>query len=167
VHRRPGRSDSGFTLIELLVTLSIGAALFGLAGTSLSSWSSANAHKASRDEAVSALRNAAQRALSEGRTYCLSFAADGTWKTYRTSCGAAGVLISSGQGLNNKGSALAPAFTYLAGQTSDCTTAATPTSCAYFYPRGTASAGTVTVTRSGKPTYTVTVEQLTSRVYTN
>jgi hypothetical protein len=36
-------------------------------------------------------------------------------------------------------------------------------SCAYFYPRGTALAGNLNVSRSGK-TYSIHVERLTSRV---
>ncbi len=156
--------DRGFTLIELLVVLSIGAVLTGLAGTSLTGWSASNAHKGSRDEVVSALRNTAQRALTEGRTYCLAFGDSGTYKTYRRSCNAAGALVTDG-GVNSAGSSLSAAFTYVVGATSDCSTGTTVQSCAYFYPRGTASAGTVTITRPNQPTYTVTVEQLTSRVY--
>lgn len=157
-------SDSGFTLIELLVVLSIGAVLTGLAGTSLAGWSASNAHKGSRDEVVSALRNTAQRALTEGRTYCLAFGGNGTFKSYRRSCNAAGTQVTNG-GVNSTGSNLSAAFSYVSGATSDCSTGMTAQSCAYFYPRGTASAGTVSITRPNKPTYNVKVEQLTSRVY--
>ena len=160
------RGDRGFTLVELLVTMSVGAILVGLAGTSLAGWSASNAHKGTRDEVVSSLRNVAQRALSEGRTYCVAFRADGSWRTYRRSCDGAGQQVQA-LSANTPGSALAATFTYVSGQPSACTVAATANSCAYFYPRGTATKGTVTVTRTGKPTYTVNVEQLTSRVYFN
>lgn len=166
MHRPPDRSDSGFTLIELLVTLSVGAVLTGMAGTSLAGWSASNAHKGTRDEVVSELRATAQRALSEGRTYCVAFQSDGSWKTYRRSCSSTGQLVLT-SGANSAGSAVAAAFSYASGHVSTCTTGGGSASCAYFYPRGTASAGTVTVTRTGKPTYTVNVEQLTSRVYSN
>ena len=158
--------DSGFTLIELLVTLSVGAVLSGLAGSSLAAWSASNGHKGARDEVTSALRATAQQALSEGRTYCLAFQSDGSWVAYRRSCDSAGVLVQRGS-VNSGGSTLTPTFTYGSGQTSSCTAGASASACAYFYPRGTASVGTVTVTRAGKPTYTVKVEQLTSRVYSN
>ena len=161
------RSDNGFTLIELLVTLSVAGILAGLAGTSLTSWAASNAHKGSRDEVTSALRNTAQRALSEGVTYCLAFASDGTWRTYKKECSPTGTLVSGIQSANTAGSAVAPTFSYLSGTIGTCTTAASSSSCAYFYPRGTAAAGTVVLSRSGKPTYTVNVEQLTSRVYTS
>ncbi len=166
MQRPSGSADSGFTLIELLVTLSIGAVLTGLAGTSLAGWSASNAHKGTRDEVVSTLRVTAQQALTEGRTYCVAFQADGSWKTYRKSCDSNGQQVSTG-GANTAGSGVSSSFSYVAGLVSSCTTGATASSCAYFYPRGTASAGTVTVTRSGKPTYVINVEQLTSRVYSN
>ena len=158
--------DRGFTLIELLVTLSLGAVLTGLAGTSLADWSESNAHKGTRDEVVSALRNTAQRALAEGRTHCVAFQSDGSWKVYRRACDSTGEAVLTG-GANSPGSLVTSGFGYVAGLPSACTTGATPTSCAYFYPRGTATSGTVTVSRPGKPTYTVNVEQLTSRVYSN
>ncbi len=167
MQRPNSRNDSGFTLIELLVTVSISGILLGLVGPSISSWSSSNAHKATRDETVSALRTTAQRALAEGRTYCLAFGTNGSWSTYRKACGSGGTLVGAGQGEARNGETVAAAFVYNAGQTSTCTTASGPATCAYFYPRGTASRGTVTISRAGKPTYTVTVEQLTSRVYSN
>jgi prepilin-type N-terminal cleavage/methylation domain-containing protein len=165
--QRLDRDQSGFTLVELLVTLSVSAVLMALAGTSLASWSSSAAHKGARDEIVSALRNTAQRALSEGRTYCLAFGTDGSWSTYRSECGSTGVLIGSGQGLGTTGETVTAAFVYDSSLVSTCTTGSGASSCAYFYPRGTASRGTVTVAREGKPTYTINVEQLTSRVYTS
>jgi prepilin-type N-terminal cleavage/methylation domain-containing protein len=166
VQRLP-RDESGFTLIELLVTLSISAILLATAGSSLASWSDSTAHKGARDEVVSALRMTAQRALSEGRTYCLAFGANGSWSTYRTQCGSAGVLVGSGQGLETTGETVTAAFVYDSSLVSTCTTGSGASSCAYFYPRGTASRGTVTVAREGKPTYTINVEQLTSRVYSS
>ena len=153
---------SGFTLIELLVTMGVAGILMAMAGASLSSWASSNEHKSSRDEVLSGLRNTAQRALSEGRTYCMAFTANGTWSTYRTTC--TGVPMASGQGPKPGRTTVASTF---AVPPASCTGAASTTACVLFTARGTATAGTVTLTRSGKPTYTVTVEQLTSRVYSN
>lgn len=160
------RGEDGFTLIELMVTLSIGAVLVGLAGSGLATWSSTASHKGARDQTISALRVTAQRALSEGRTYCLAFGTNGSWRTYRTACttAAGGVAVGNDEGVASAGETVAASFTYGANLQSACPTAGR---CAYFYPRGTAAGGTVTLARVGKPTYTVVVEQLTSRVYTN
>ena len=82
--------DAGFTLIELMLTLAVGGILMGMAGAGLTTWSSNSEHKGARDEIVSVLRVTAERALSEGRTYCLAFGTTGSWQTYRSSCGVAG-----------------------------------------------------------------------------
>lgn len=156
-------ADAGFTLIELLMTMMVMAVMTGLAGTSLMAWKERSAQSGARDETVSLLRNTAMRSLSEGRTYCVHFTGNGQWTLYRTACDADPAHVVSETGLNDELSDLAPTFTYTPGLVGDCPTAG---ACAYFYPRGTASPGEVLVTRPGSDvSYTVVVEQLTSRVH--
>lgn len=161
MHRPHGR-DSGFTLIELLVTLSVMGIMSALAVTSFSTWSGSAEHRSARDETVAALRNAAERALSEGRAYCVHYSA-GAWTTYRFACPPdTGVMVAGPTPLDAKAVTLAPSITAPSGLEDSCPT---PGNCAYFYPRGNASSGTVSVARDGRTPYTVTIVGLTSRVY--
>ena len=159
---RPLRGDTGATLLELLGTMAVLGILSGIAATSFVSYQVSSEHRAARDEVVSSLRKAAQQALSEGRTYCLHF--DGsTWETWRFACDPVdGVKQPGSESLGSAAESVTPAFSYAAGMESRCPTTGM---CAYFYPRGNASAGTVTVARSGRDPFTVRVEGLTSRVY--
>ena len=154
--------DEGFTLIELLVTMSVMGILGALAMTSFSSWATASEHRSARDETLSVLRNAAERALSEGRTYCVEISAGG-YETYRFACPPdAGVLVAGPTKLDADGVALAPAVPAAPNLEDSCPVAGT---CAYFYPRGNASAGAVYVNRQGRTPFTVTIVGLTSRVF--
>lgn len=155
------RGDRGFTLIEMLVTLSIGGVLSGLAVSSFSSWSQSSQHRGARDEVVSTLRNAAERALSEGRTYCVSYDA-GAWTTYRLACGAGGTVVGGPTRPDSSKETFTGSLAAPTGSTSVCPSVG---GCAYFYPRGNASAGNVVIKRDGESDYTVTIVGLTSRVY--
>ena len=160
---RVDRSDRGFTLLEMLVTLSIAGIMAGIAGMSMARYASNAAHRGTRDEVVSLLRTTAEQALSEGRTYCVSFSTTG-WTTYRYACsGPTAVQVGSANSPSSADEQLTPSFTPTTGLVTDCPGALS--SCAYFYPRGNASAGTVTVTRAGKSDYVVEVKGLTSRVF--
>ena len=153
--------DGGFTLIELLVTLSLIGVMTGLAMTSFTSWSSSSQHRGARDQVVSTLRNAGERALSEGRTYCVAYSG-AAWTTYRKSCGPAGLIVAGPTTPESSRETFTGSLVAPSGAESACPSGS---SCAYFYPRGNASAGTVTVARTGKPSHTVTIVGLTSRVY--
>jgi len=155
------REDSGFTLIELLVALSVMGIMSGLAVTSFANWSQSSQHRGARDEVVSTLRNAAERALSEGRTYCVEYSGS-AWTTYRLACGPTGTVVSGPTKPDSSRETFATSLAAPSGAEGSCPTAG---ACAYFYPRGNASAGNVVVKRSGKPDYTVTIVGLTSRVY--
>lgn len=155
------RDDGGFTLIELLVALSVMGIMSGLAVTSFASWSQSSQHRGARDEVVSTLRNAAERALSEGRTYCVEYTA-AAWTTYRTACSTSGTVVAGPARPDSSQETFATSLAAPSGAEGGCPTAG---ACAYFYPRGNASAGNVVVKRTGKPDYTVTIVGLTSRVY--
>src|SRR3954451_19255782 len=92
----------------------------------------------------SALRSAGERAISEGRTYCVYFTAT-TWTVYRSDCTVAANKTGGPETVFDPSITLSsivfpvPA-TPLPGQSSAC-----PASqrCAYFSPRGNALAGGV------------------------
>lgn len=146
----------------MLTAMMILAVMLGIAGLGFASYRTSSEHRAARDQMVSTLRNAAERALSEQRAYCVQIQSNG-WSLYRSACsGATSVPIQTGMTLESIQESLAGTFTAPVGHTSSCPSSA----CVYFYPRGNSSSGSLTVSRSGRPTYTVSVEGLTSRVST-
>src|SRR3954452_14243308 len=142
----------------MLVTLAIGSILMAIATWGMRSYLIANREANTARDIRSALRNAGEQALSEGRTYCVYFTAT-TWTVYRSDCTVAANKTGGPETVFDPSITLTsivfpvPA-TPLPGQSSAC-----PASqrCAYFYPRGNALAGGVQVSRPGK-TYTVSVE---------
>ena len=161
--RRPGRSDAGFTLIELLVVMSIASTLALISAFGFSNWRNTSQHLGSADELVSQLRNASQRAISEGRTYCVDVASGGgSYALWRTACGAGGAQVAGPYTVQS------PNVTLTALPAPPTPAPACPASskCLYFYPRGTAVPAVVTVASAERSkTYTVRVEGLTARVY--
>lgn len=150
--------DSGFTLVETMVVI----VLMGIAATisvgGYQSYARTAEHQGTRNDVVSALRAANQRALTEAALYCVRFAADGrSWSTYRGSCSAGTVVkgperVGGGQVSLTSVSFVAPDGT--AGSRD-----------VEFTARGTASRGSVRVVRAGSSkSYTVSVEGLTARV---
>lgn len=167
------RSDEGFTLIELMVAM----ALFGIVALTsvwaLRSYAGAQDTKGTANGVIAAMRNAAERAQSEGRTYCVSFDTSTTWSVWRYSCDSAwtsGTMtpsrVISGQKVQGAATTLGSiSFTTptIAGLANGCP--AGVGHCAYFYPRGISSTGQLNVLRNGSVKYTAKVEGLTSRVY--
>jgi type II secretory pathway pseudopilin PulG len=152
------------TLIETVVTLALAGILMAIGFGAVRSFLVASREQGTAQQIRSALRNAEEQALSQGRTYCVYFTAT-TWATYKSDCTvAADVTGGSNQVADSSiqlGSITFPAPSpAIPGQSTACPTAG---ACAYFYPRGTALAGTLRVVRSNK-TYTLTVEGLTGRV---
>lgn len=146
------------------VLLSVGA--FGF-----TNWLTTSRHQGTSDQLLSELRNASTRAVSEGRTYCIEVAADGrAYSLWRYSCSTAAPAAG------------APVHARVAGPQTTMSTDVTITAvvplastvacpsgstCVYFYPRGTATPGTLTVSSTKRPAknYTINVEGLTARVY--
>jgi len=136
--------------------------MLGIAATGLVSYRTSSEHRAARDQVVSTLRNAAERALSEQRTYCVALNTGG-WSLYRTACSGVGsVAVDAPKTLDSSQESLAGTFSHPASHAFACGTAA----CVYFYPRGISSDGSITVARDGKSPYTIDVEGLTGRVST-
>lgn len=158
------RSDQGVTLLELMVTLSIASVLMAIGILAMHSYLVAHRELGTASDVRSALRSAGERALSEGRTYCVSFTTT-TWAVYRSDCTVSANKVEGPYQVEDQSITLtsitfaAPA-TPVPGQNTACPAAG---HCAYFYPRGTALPGSLHITRSGK-TYTVAVEGLTGRV---
>jgi prepilin-type N-terminal cleavage/methylation domain-containing protein len=164
VRRWTPRSDSGFTLIELIVTITLASILMTIGMFAMRNFLISNREAGTANGIRSALRNASENSLSQGRTYCVYFTAT-TWTVYKSDCTVAGNKVSGPFQVDDPSitltsvSFLAPSPA-IPNQTTACPNA---NSCAYFYPRGTALPGSVQITRPGKA-YTIDVEGLTSRV---
>ena len=178
VHLRRERvlDEGGFTLVDMLVAFVIiglmgTIAIWGLRGYQHSQEMAGTSHSV-----VSALQSAGERAQSEGRTYCVQFDGSGTsWSVWRYSC-QAGFTASPGgaaaQVLTNQ--RVQGSQVYLSVKAGDAfpssganagTCPSGSLACVYFYPRGTASSGSLLVHRVGQTsTFEVHVEGLTGRV---
>jgi len=156
---RPSGRDGGFTLIELSVTMVIFSVLLALSIGGFTKYRQAQDQRGSAVQVEEVLRNAQSRAQAEGITYCVNFdVAARSWKVFRSMCGT-GTLVVKGATTNAGVTLTAPAFLQTDGTT---------TVNAQFTPRGTATPGSVKVTRpTGNKVYTVHVEGLTSRVSVN
>lgn len=155
--RRPS-GTAGLTMIELVVVMVIIGALSALGTSGWSGYQRTVEHRGSAQELVSALRNAQQASLAEAVTYCVSFdTATRSYQVFKFACGASGVSSGSADTTQSSRVTLVmPAFTQLNGSTA---------SQVSFFPRGSATKGSVAVARQGSDrTYTVTVEGLTGRV---
>lgn len=158
--------DGGFSLIELIVAIALMSIVMGLGILAMRSFLMSNRESGTAFDIRSALRNASERSVSEGRTYCVYFTAT-TWTTYRSDCTVATNRVGGSQQVDDPSITLG-SFTFtppgaaIPGQATACPTA---NSCAYFYPRGTALGGSLRVLRaSSSKVYTINVEGLTSRV---
>ena len=155
---QPPARESGFTLIEVLVVISLLGTMMTIAVSGWSSWAKASAHTGTAREMQTVMRQAHQRAVTEGRAICVWFdTTTNTYTLYRGSCevstktkiagpydtGASVVRLSS------------PSFTSPSGASAGVT----------FHARGTAWPGEVRVARDGSSkVFVLKVEGLTGRV---
>ena len=164
VRGRPLSTDSGFTLLELIVTITIAGILMTIGMFAMRNFLISNREAGTTTGIRSALRNASEASLSQGRTYCVYFTAT-TWAVYKSDCTVTANKVNGPFKVDDPSiTVTAISFpapgTPVPNQTTACPDAG---KCAYFYPRGTALPGSLQVTRPGK-TYTLQVEGLTSRV---
>ncbi len=156
-------SDRGFTLIELLVVMTISTVLASIGAFGFFNWRLTAQHQGSTQELVSQLRNASERALSEGRTYCVDLDPTGrSYTLWRVTCG-------TGTKVAGPYSTQSTKVTVTAVLSPPAVAPACPAAdkCMYFYPRGTAIPAVLTVTSTKRSkVYTVHVEGLTARVWT-
>jgi prepilin-type N-terminal cleavage/methylation domain-containing protein len=151
--------DSGVTLIELIVATVLMAVAGGLTLTALAGYTSGQEHQSQANELVSELRKTGQKAVSEGRTYCVRIdVAASTYTVLRPACAGTGVVTVEGP------ARLARRTTFSALSASAASPACPTGGCVFFRPRGTATQSSVRLVRAGEPTITVTVEGLTGRV---
>lgn len=152
--------DSGFTLLEVMVAVALMGTMMAIAVSGFSSWDKARAHTGAASEMQTVLRQAQQRAVTEGRAMCVWFdVAARSYTVYRGACDSSvkEKLVGPyelGQPVNLS----APSFTAPSGSSPGVT----------FYARGTATPGQVSLTRSGSSkTYRISIEGLTGRVTVN
>jgi prepilin-type N-terminal cleavage/methylation domain-containing protein len=149
--------DQGFTLVETLVVVVLMGIAMTIAVSGFQSYARSAEHSGTRDNVVSSLRAAQQRALAEAAVYCVRFSTDGkSWSTFKGTC--AGTLVKGPEDVGG-GQVTLTDVSFLRPD-------GTPGSAdVEFTARGTASKGSLKVGRAGSTkTYTVTVEGLTGRV---
>lgn len=149
--------DSGYTLVEVLVAVVLLGVLMAMAVGAWSSWARAHEQSGTARELQSLLRSTHQRAITEGNAMCVQFdTLANQYTVYRGVCADPGreELLGPYETDGGQVRLASPAFT-----------GSTVTSGVTFFARGTATPGTVTVTRDGSSKiYTLAIEGLTGRV---
>lgn len=147
------RGDDGFTLLELIISIILFGVLVGMAVAPYAAYRVRQEHIGTTRELVAFLRHAQVRSVAEETTYRVDITASSA-KAYRLN-GSTYQLVQSTTPASKK-----VTFTNASFASSSGTGASV-----YFYAKGSASKGTVTVSRSGSSkTYTISVEGLTARV---
>ena len=166
------RLASGYTLIELSVVMSIAGIIMAIGAFGFSSWLNTSRHQGTSNQLISHLRNASTLATTEGRTYCVEMSNSGkAFSLWRYKCSTAVPAAGSPTPVRVTG----PLPTQHSSVSADVSlvnplaAGACPATseCVYFYPRGTASEGSIVVASTDRlsKTYVINVEGLTARVY--
>jgi type II secretion system protein H len=151
--------DSGFTLIEAVVTMALLGTMMAIAVGGWSSWARAKEQSGAAYELQSLLRQAQQRAVTEGRSMCVLFEpATDQYTVYRGTCDAADKVKVQGPLTSGSPSVHLTSPAFVSPSASD-------NAGVSFTARGTAWPGEVRITRTGSSkVYTVRVEGLTGHV---
>jgi Tfp pilus assembly protein FimT len=154
----PDQRDAGASLIEVMVAVALLGVMMAIAVSGWMSWARASEHSGAARHIQSMLRQAQQRAVTEGVSMCVEFdTGSDSFSLYQGSCSDPGkVLVAGPSDTDSRAVHLAsPAFSSPDGTSPGVT----------FTARGTAWPGEVQVTRDGSTkTYRLTVEGLTGRV---
>lgn len=150
--------DAGYTLVEVLVTMGLMAVMMTIAVSGWNSWAVSRQHSGTAQEITAYLRQAQQRAVTEGRATCVQFdTARSEWSVFRGSCDATDKVLVQGP--------VAAASPRVRIASAAFTGSSTGQPRVTFNARGTAWPGEVRIVRSGSAkTFVVTVEGLTGRV---
>ena len=144
-------------MLEIMVTIGISGVLMAMAVGGFQGWSRSLDHEGTANRIQAVLRDAQQRSVTEGSLICVRFSTtDDSWTVLRGRCSDPTTQLSKDT-VEAGGVELAnPSFSAGSGS---------PEAGVTFFPRGTATPGSVRVTRSGtSKTWTVKVEGLTGRV---
>ncbi len=147
--------DEGFTLIEVMTSILLLSLLMAIAVGPFKSFQEARAHKETSRLVVGAMRNAQVSAVAESMRYRVAVTGGGKSLTvYQAPAAGPEVKRGTYEVADQRITLVDAAFTSSAG---------TSTS-AYFYSRGSATAGQLLVTRKDHPSINIVVEGLTGRV---
>src|SRR5436189_5837461 len=127
--------DAGFTLAEAMVTIALLGIMMAIAVGGYRSWAFAHEQAGTARTLQSALRQAQQRAVTEGTASCVAFdVAAGTYTVYRGACDNGAKIKVEGptRTASSRVHLASPAFTSPSG---------TPTAAVTFTAHGTAWAG--------------------------
>ena len=155
---RAPHGDGGYTLIEVMVTIALLSAIMLIAISGWSSYAKASAQDGAAQEVQSVLRQAQQRAVTEGSSMCVEFdTVHSSFRLYRHACDDSPTALEGPWKVDDHNVRLDSAkFTSPAGPDQTGVT---------FTPRGTAWPGEVRIKRSGSTEVRVVrVEGLTGRV---
>jgi prepilin-type N-terminal cleavage/methylation domain-containing protein len=152
-----GARADGFTLVEMCFTMAVFGVLVAAGSTSMLHWTVVHRQKSTVAGLDALFRETQQRAVTEGRPMCVDFDLTAqTWAVYRGACADATRVRLFGP--------LRP-DTDVRIQSASFDDGGTARAGVTFLPRGTATPGTVKVTRTGSVVVdTLVVDGLTGRV---